>query len=217
MHGFLRIGRWASNVEAVELCHRGEVFQGAHLLRKLLARPDHVVARPHVIDLRPLGPFRFEQPVHAVKRDAPVIADDAAAAIGIGKAGDDAGLPALHDLGRIGVEHPVIMGLAVFRERFVDLRVRLEPRRFQASFDHAQTAERKNRALERLIGLKADDHLVLAIDISGLMREQRRRRFRIDSEHAFLLFFLEIGLELLPDRLCAFGRAYEKCLIARVR
>ena len=140
---------------------------------QFLAQPDHVVARPHVIGLRPLGSLRLKQPVHAVKGDAPVVADDAAAAIGIGKAGDDAGLPALHDLGRIGVEHPVIMALAVFRERFVDLRVRLEPRRFQASFDHAQAAERKNRALERLIGLKADDHLVLAIDISGLMREQR--------------------------------------------
>ena len=64
------------------------------------------------------------------------------------------------------------MALAIFRERFVDLRVRLEPRRFQASVDHAQAAERKNRPLERLIGLKADDHLVIAINISGLMREQ---------------------------------------------
>ena len=118
LHGFLRIGRRARNVEAVEFRHRGEVFQRAHLLRQLFARPDHVVARPHVIDLRPLGPLGLKQPVHAVKGDAPVVADDAAAAIGIGKAGDDAGLPALHDLGRIGVEHPVIVALAVFRERF---------------------------------------------------------------------------------------------------
>jgi hypothetical protein len=93
----------------------------------------------------------------------------------------------------------------------------LEPRPFQASFDHAQSSERKNRALERLVGLQADDHLVIAIDISGLMREQRRRRLRIDGEHAFFLFLLEIGLQVLPDRLCAFGRACEKALIACIR
>ena len=110
------------------------------------------------------------------------------------------------------------MSLAVFRERFLNLRIGLEPCRFQASFDHAQAAEWKYRALERLFRLHADDHLIIAIDISGLMRKQRRRRFRIDGgEHAFLLFLLEIGLELLPDRICAFGGAYEECLIAVVR
>ena len=141
------------------------------MLCELLARPDHILAWPHVIDLRPLGAFCFEKAVYAVKGDAAVIADDATAAIGIGKAGDDAGFPTLHDFRRIGVEHPVIMALAVFRECFPDLRVRLKPSRFQASFDHAQAAERENRALEGLVRLQADDHLVLAIDISGLMRE----------------------------------------------
>ena len=77
----------------------------------------------------------------------------------------------------------------MLRLSFLDL-VSLEGRRFQASFDHAQAAERKYRPLERLIGLKADDHLIIAIDISRLMREQRRRRFRVDGEHAFLLFDL---------------------------
>ena len=187
------------------------------MLRQLFARSDHVAVGPHVIGLRPLGPLCFQQTVHAVKRDAPVVADDAAAPIGIGKAGDDARLPALHDLRRVGVEHPVIVGLAIFRKCLANLRVRLEPRRFQASFDHAQSAERKNRALERLVGLQADDHLVIAIDISGLMREQRRGCLRIDGEHAFFLFLLEIGLQLLPDRLCAFGRADKKGLIACIR
>ena len=113
------------------------------MLRKLLACPDHILAGPHVVDLRPLGPFGLDQPVGAVKGDAPVMTNDAAAAESIRKAGDDAGFPALHDFGRIGVEHSVIVGLAVFRERFLDLRVRLEPCCFQASFDHAQAANGK--------------------------------------------------------------------------
>ena len=45
-------------------------------------------------------------------------------------------------------------------------------KRQRTGFDHAQAAEWEDRSLERLIGLKADDHLVLAVDISGLMREQ---------------------------------------------
>ena len=84
--------------------------------------------------------------------------------------------------------------------------VGLEAGRLEARFDHAEAAERKNGALERLIGLQADDHLVIAINISGLVREQRRRCFGINVEHAFLAFFLEKGPEFLPDRQCAPGR-----------
>ena len=84
MHGFKRIRGRARNVEAVGHRHHGEVFQRAHLLRQFFAYPDHVVAGPHVIDLCPLGPLRLKQLIHAVKGDAPVIADDAAATIGVG-------------------------------------------------------------------------------------------------------------------------------------
>ena len=51
----------------------------------------------------------LDQPVDAVERDAAIVADDAAAAVGVGQTGDDAGLAALHDLGRIGVEHAVVV------------------------------------------------------------------------------------------------------------
>ena len=107
------------------------------------------------------------------------------------------------------------MALAVFRERLVDLRVRFES--FRPASTMRKTPEREDRALEGLIGLKANDHLVIAIDIAGLMGKQRRRRFRIDGENAFLLLLLDIGLEFFPDRLCAFGRAYEECLIPFAR
>ncbi len=66
---------------------------------------DDFVGRPHVVDLRALRLLDLEQAVDAVERDAPIVADDAAAAIGVGQAGDDAGLAAAHDLRRVGVEH----------------------------------------------------------------------------------------------------------------
>src|SRR5262249_14713023 len=43
-----------------------------------------------------------------------------------------------------------------------------------------------------------------------------RRRFGVDGEHAFLALLLEIGLELVPDRLRAFGGPDQECLVAGI-
>jgi hypothetical protein len=64
---------------------------------------------------------------------------------------------------------------------------------------------------------KRSSLFVITVDIAGLVRQQRRRRFGIDREYAFLSFLFEIGLEFFPNRLCAFGGPYEKFLIAGVR
>ena len=77
------------DVAAVALAHLDQVAQRPHLLGQLLAQADDVLARPHLVDLRALGLLGLEQPVDAVQRHPPVVADDAAAAIGIGQAGDD--------------------------------------------------------------------------------------------------------------------------------
>ena len=116
-----------------------------------------------------------------------------------------AGLPALHDLRRIGVENAVVVGLAIFREGLVDLRIRLEASRLQSRLDHAQAAEWKNGSLERLVGLQPDDHFVVAVDIARFMRKHRRRRFRVDGKDALFPLFLEIGLQFRPDRFGSTG------------
>ena len=64
------------------------------------------------------------------------------------------------------------------------------------------------------IGLQADDDLVVAVDIAGLVRQQRRGRLRIDGQHALLLLLLEIGLQLVPDRLGARGRRRQELFVA---
>ena len=172
LHGLLGVGGRAGDVIAIELRHRSQIFEGADLLGELLACPDDLVGRPHVVDLRPLGGLGFKQTRGAVKSDATVIADDPPTTVCVRKAGDDAGPSAAHDLGRVGVEDTVIVRLAIFRERFVDPRVGLEAGRLQARLDHAQPAIRENGALERLIGLQPDDHLVVTIDIPSLVRQQ---------------------------------------------
>ena len=76
-----------------ELRHRCEVFERAELLSQLLAQADHIVGRPHVIDLRALGFLGFVKLVRAAECNAAMVADNAAAAVGIGQTGNDPGLP----------------------------------------------------------------------------------------------------------------------------
>ena len=146
-----------------------------HLVGQFLAHADDLVGRPHVVDLRPLPVFGFEQAVDAIERHAPVVADDATAAVGIRKPGNDAGLAALADFVGVGVEHAVVVALAVFRERLVDLRIGLESSCLEACLDHAQAAEGKNGPLERFVGLQSDDDFVGAVNIPGVVRQQGRR------------------------------------------
>jgi hypothetical protein len=65
--------------------------------------------------------LRPDEPVDAVEGDAAVVADDASAAVGVRQAGDDAGAARrLADLGSVGVEDAVVVGLAVLGEDLVD-------------------------------------------------------------------------------------------------
>ena len=107
--------------------------------------------------------------------------------------------------------------MSILRERVVDLRVGIETRGFQAGLDHPQPAERKDGALEGLIGLQSDDDLVLPVDITGLVRQHGRRCLGVDGENAFLSLVLEVRLQLRPDRLGALGRTGQETLVAVVR
>jgi hypothetical protein len=110
-------------VAIIEFPHRDEVLERAYLLRQLLALADNIVGRPHVVDLPAFFFFDFEQPVDAVERHAPVVANDPAAAVGIGQAGDDSRLSASHDFRRISVEDAIVVRLAIFGEGLMNIRV----------------------------------------------------------------------------------------------
>ena len=188
------------DVTVVELCHRDEIFQRTRLLGQFLAHPDDLIIRPHVVHLCAFFALDLEQPVDSIESNPPIIADDATAAICVGETGDNARLAALHDLGCVCIEHAVVMRFPVFGESLVDLRIRWESGRLQTRFDHAQAAVREDCALERLVGLQADDDFIVAVNVTGLVREQCRWIFRIDCKHAFLPLRLKIGLKLFPNR-----------------
>jgi hypothetical protein len=201
LHGFLGIGGRTADIALIKFAHRDEVFERAHLLRQLLALANYFVGWPHIVDLSALFSFDFKQSVDAVKRHAPIVTDDPAAAVSVRQAGDDSRLPTSHDFWRVGVEHAIVMRLAIFGESLMNIRVGFKAGRLETGLDHTQPAERKNGAFERLVGLQPDNHLILFVDIAGLMRQHGCWRLRIDGEHALFLFVAEIRLQFFPDRL----------------
>ena len=96
-------------------------------------------------------------------------------------------------------------------------RIGFESRGFDAGLDHPQSAVGENRPLERLVRLKAYNDLIFAIDIAGLVGEQRRRGLSINREHSLLSFVGEVRLQFCPNGLCALRWPREKVLVPRVR
>jgi hypothetical protein len=212
----LGVHRGLRDVVTIELRHRCEVLQRTHLLRKFFAHADDLICRPHVVDLGSFLALDLQKAVGPVKGDPAIVTDDASATVGVRKAGDDAGPAAIHNLRRIGVEHAVIVRLAVLGEGFVYLRIGLETCCFQARFHHPQAAEREDRPLERLFRLKTDNHFVVGVDVASLVRQQRRRFLRVDGQNALFSFVGKVRLQLVPHRLGALRWRGKKFFVPRI-
>ena len=217
LHGFARVRRGPADVEAVRCRHRLEVGERAHLVGHVHAQLHHGFRRPAGVDLRALRLLRRDQAVHAIQRHAAVIADDAPAPVGVRQPGDDAGFPARANLRRVEIEHRIVVRLAVFGEGLAHRGIRLEARRLEPVLDHLVSARGHDRAAKRLVGLQADDHLVVLIDVARPVRSQRRRRLRVHVEHALLRLLAEVRLELLPHGAGPRGRPDEESFVARIR
>ena len=151
----------------------------------------------------------------AVERDAAVVADDPAAAVGVRQSGQHVRAAAAPDVGGVGVEDAVVVRLAVLGEGLDDVGIGLVAVGLQRGRDHAEAAVRHDGALERRIGLEPDDDLVVAVDVSGRVRGDGAGNLR-DIEHALLALLDEQIRELLPDALRARGRRGEERLVAVV-
>jgi hypothetical protein len=109
------------------------------------------------------------------------------------------------------------MRFPVFRENLVDDGVGLEACGLKARFDHPQSPEGKNRALERLVGLKPYDNFVVAIDVAGLVGKQCRGSVSVDCKHPLCPFLGEIRLQFRPDGPGALRWSSEKSFVTCVR
>ena len=216
LHGLPGARGRARDVEAVGLRHLHELLEGPDLLRELLPVADDVVRRHRGVERAPFLLLPLEEPRDPVERHPPVVADDAAAAVGVRQPGQDVRAAALADVGGVGVEDALVVGLPVLREGLDHVGVGLVAVGLERTEDHAEAAVRHDGALERGLGLQADHDLVLPVDVPGTVGGDRARHLR-DVEDALLALLHEQRLELRPDRPRAGGRRGEEGAVALVR
>ena len=157
----------------------------------------------------------LDEEIDAVEGDPAIVSNDAAAPIGIRQARDESRRSGFPDFRRIGVEHAVVVGLAILGEDLADFRIGGVAIGFEARGDHAPAAERHDRALERRVGLQADDDFIVLVDIAGLVREDAGRHLR-HVEDALFAFLREQRLQRLPYAERALGGALQEGAVALV-
>ena len=143
LHRLTCVVGWTRNIALIALGHFGEILQCADLICRFFSHADNFVSRPHVVELSAFSFLGLDEMINTVERNATIISNDAATAIGIRQASDDTRLPAAHNFRCIGVEHPIIMRFTVLGERLMYLRISLDARGLETGFDHPQSAERE--------------------------------------------------------------------------
>ena len=216
MHGLAGIARGPGDVKAVALRHRLKFFERANLLAQFLPVANDLFGGHNGIERGLLGLLLLHQSSYAIEWHAPVISDDASAAVGIGQAGKDVRTAAGADVRGIGVKDPFVVCFAILRERLDDSRTRLEAVGFQGIEDHAQAAVRHDRSFQRRFGLQADDHLIVLVDVAGSVGGDGTRD-QGDVEDALLALFDKQFLELFPNVSRPLGRGGEERIVPLIR
>jgi hypothetical protein len=133
-------GRRARDVVPVAGSHLLQLAHRPDLLGQLLPIPDHGWRRRVGVQPGSVLLAGGDQPVHAVQRHPPVVADDAAPAVRVRQAGDDVRPPRRPDRLRVRVEDAIVVRLAVAGEDFPHLGVQCVPICGQPVLHHADPA-----------------------------------------------------------------------------
>ena len=217
LNGFLCVLRRAGDVEAVGRRHRDHVLQRLDLVGKLLCAADLLFGGRHFAERILVLLLLRNQAVNAVKRYAAVVADDAAAAVSVRQTGQQADMTCLADVLGVGREYAVVVGLVVL-ELLLDFRGDLVAVLLAGVAHHAHAAERVAGALERLIGLEANDQLAVLVEVAGAERGDGDDGFGVDVADAALFALLgEQGIELLAQSGRACGSRREESAVAVIR
>ena len=159
-----------------------------------------------------------DQEVRAVERESAVVANNAAAAVGIGKTGDDVRATCCADARGVDVEHAIVVGLAVPGEDLLDIRIRFLAGFLDRGLNHAPATEGHHRALEGNVGLKADDDVIVFADVASGEGVDVGGGLRIHVVDAAAALLREVLLlEGVPHAKSLVGRTCEELGIALVR
>ena len=220
LDGLGGVGGRLGDVVAVDLGHLLHALQGADLLGDLLALTDDGVGHGAVTAVGQVLLLAGDEAVDAVEGNAAVVADDAAAAVGVGQAGDDVGVAGGAHLGGVRVKDALVVGLVVLVEDLVELVVHVEAVVLGRLLGHLNAAVGHEGALQGLVGLQADDLLELLgvlADVAGAVGGQAADDLGLALQHAVVgaLLGLEL-LDLAPQGVGGVGRAGEEGVVTRV-
>ena len=162
----------------------------------------------------------FDEVIDTVQGHTAVVADDTAAAVGVGQTGDDVAVAGLLHLGSVGIKHSLVMGTGILGKDLVQLFAGLIAVGRAGLLSHLDAAVGHESTLQGLIGLQADDLfqvLQLGVNIAGAVCGQAGDDFCLHVQYAALgtLFLLQL-LQGTPQLVGSIGGASQEAFVTVV-
>ena len=174
LDSFLSVGSRTRDVVAVFRSHFFHLTQSAVLFSDFFAQTDSLFQVYAVFQISlqrsELCQFVFHQVVDTVQRNATVVTDDTATAIGIWQTGQNARFTAVQNVFGVNIEYALVVGFAVFGEDFFQHWVQLAVIRFAGTFNHFNTTKRDDCAFQWCFSLQTNDFLKGFVDIASIVR-----------------------------------------------
>ena len=144
--------------------------------------------------------FESDQGIDTIQRHTAVITDNAATPIGIRKASKDLVVARTLDTCSIYAKNTVIVGFAVPGKDLLDLRIRLLTCLNDSLFYHTPATVRHHSAFAGDVCLKANNNIILVINVSGGESINICRRVRIYIVHTLPALYCQVFvIKLLPQ------------------
>ena len=140
LDGFSGIAGRHRDIESVTGGHLLQFLERPDLLAEFFPVADNLFRRHGCIEAEFFLLFPFNEPGNPVKGHAPVVADDAAAPVSVGQAGEDVRAAAPPDVRRVGIEHRLIVGLPILGKCLNHVGIGLVAVSFEGIGNHAEAA-----------------------------------------------------------------------------
>ena len=178
LDSFLSVGCRTRDIAAIFSSHFFDLTQCAVLFSNFFTQTDSgfQVYAVFQIGLQrdELSVFVFHQVVDTVQRNATVVTDDTATAIGIWQTSQNTGFPAVQNVFGVNIEYALVVGFAVFGEDFFQHRVQFAIVRFAGTFNHFDAAKRNDRTFQRSFSLQTNNFLERFVDVASVVRSDGR-------------------------------------------
>ncbi|WLD33270.1 hypothetical protein QTN38_006170 [Enterobacter cloacae subsp. cloacae] len=174
LDSFLSVSCRTRDIAAIFSSHLFDLTQRTVLFSDLFTQTDSRFQVYAVFQIglqgNELRVFVFHQKVDTVQRNATVVTDDTATAVGIWQTSQNTGFTAVQNVFGVNIEYTLVVGFTVFGEDFFQHWVQLAVVRFAGTFNHFDTTERDNRTFQWCFSLQTNDFLKGFVDVTSIVR-----------------------------------------------